>query len=375
MKYIIREYLKGDEKQIVDLLNLVFDGWPNFDISCKPVDHWRWKYLDNPLGGSTVVVAELGEEIVGVTHSLPIILTLNGERVLSSYISDTVVHPEHQRNNIFNRIVELKNRLRLEAGENFSYLVTSNPVLISLFDKKETHRELPREAVNLVRIVDIDEQLDHMNVQHPFLVKYGYIFLSSINRIWHGLIKNRQKNGELRIQEISEFDDRIDHLLNELEDCYDFMVKRDKNYLNWRYLDPRAGGYRVKIALGEKELLGYVVYKVNRARPEYPIGYIVDLLTNPERNDIADMLINSSLQEMDKAGVNITNLLITRGSPYIKAALRRGLIDSHAHIHAYTRVLKASENLENLYNSKARLHFTYGDIDTLPSEMPENINL
>lgn len=45
--FIAKEYQPGDEEGIVELLEIVFDGWPHFDLPCSRVDHWKWKFLDN----------------------------------------------------------------------------------------------------------------------------------------------------------------------------------------------------------------------------------------------------------------------------------------------------------------------------------------
>jgi len=39
--YIVRPYRSGDEEEIVEFLQLVFEGWPKFDLSCTPLEHWK----------------------------------------------------------------------------------------------------------------------------------------------------------------------------------------------------------------------------------------------------------------------------------------------------------------------------------------------
>jgi len=68
----IRLYKKGDEDQIVQLLKEVFIEWPMFDVECSPIDHWKWKYIDNPANKDILphVVAEYNGEIIGVTQGM-----------------------------------------------------------------------------------------------------------------------------------------------------------------------------------------------------------------------------------------------------------------------------------------------------------------
>ena len=53
-EYFVRPYQPGDEEGLVELLDLVFAPWPDRDLRCTAVEHWRWKYLDNPFGVNMV---------------------------------------------------------------------------------------------------------------------------------------------------------------------------------------------------------------------------------------------------------------------------------------------------------------------------------
>jgi hypothetical protein len=65
---IVRHYDDEDVEDIVTLLEDVFNGWPHFDLPCKPIDHWRWKFQDNPLRLNAVSVAEYNKKIIGCSH-------------------------------------------------------------------------------------------------------------------------------------------------------------------------------------------------------------------------------------------------------------------------------------------------------------------
>jgi hypothetical protein len=66
--YFIRPYQKGDEAAIVELLQLLFHGWPRKDQSFSSREYWRWKNLENPLGEALAIVVESRGKIVGCTH-------------------------------------------------------------------------------------------------------------------------------------------------------------------------------------------------------------------------------------------------------------------------------------------------------------------
>ena len=67
-EYHSRLYESGDEKRIANLLSMVFTEWQVKGEKALP--HWRWKYLDNPLGPCTVSVVLKEDEIVAAGHDL-----------------------------------------------------------------------------------------------------------------------------------------------------------------------------------------------------------------------------------------------------------------------------------------------------------------
>jgi hypothetical protein len=53
----VREYRPGDEGGLVELLGLVFGGWPHLDVSYSPLEYWRWKFEGREGLGKFIVVA------------------------------------------------------------------------------------------------------------------------------------------------------------------------------------------------------------------------------------------------------------------------------------------------------------------------------
>ena len=81
--------------------------------------------------------------------------------------------------------------------------------------------------------------------------------------------------------------------------------------MNWRFCDSRGGNYVVKMAEENGSILGYIILRINKIREDYPIGYIVDLLTLPERLDVVSDLISNSVNYFDVNDVNAINLFVS----------------------------------------------------------------
>src|SRR3990170_7090288 len=130
----VRPYRPGEDADIVELLQIAFNGWPKFDLACSSLDHWRWKYLDNPLNGS-VTVALMNGRVVGCDHSTFRRIKFGGKVYLCDYGGDTAVHPDSRGKGVHKKMLEVNRKQRIDAGVHFSYFVTGNPILIKSYSK------------------------------------------------------------------------------------------------------------------------------------------------------------------------------------------------------------------------------------------------
>src|SRR4030042_1078232 len=113
--FVTSLYKQGDESGIVELLDLVFDGWPKFDLLGSKIDHWRWKYQENYIGRKLVVVTKIGERIIGCGHSLPQEIKIKDDVHLFCLGGDIAVHPDFRMKGVRNRNLELRNKIRRES--------------------------------------------------------------------------------------------------------------------------------------------------------------------------------------------------------------------------------------------------------------------
>ena len=61
---LLRDLTQEHLERMVELLQVVFDGWPAFDPGVPPVDHLRWK-IETPFAGVAAIAAEIEGELVG----------------------------------------------------------------------------------------------------------------------------------------------------------------------------------------------------------------------------------------------------------------------------------------------------------------------
>lgn len=150
-EFTIRSYNAGDEQEIVQLLELVFEGWPRINIDSTSLEHWRWKYLDNPLRMSSIVVGESGGSIIGCDHSGYRSVKLRERTFIFAQGMDSAVHPEFRRRGVYTKLGDKKVEFRDALKVDSNYWISGNPVIIRIGLKKG-RKYFPHAIRNLVRI-------------------------------------------------------------------------------------------------------------------------------------------------------------------------------------------------------------------------------
>jgi hypothetical protein len=302
--------------------------------------------------------------IVGCNHYLPLKIKIGNKIYLSTQGLDVAVHSDFRRMAIFNKMMDLGIKMRKEFGSQFHYYITWNPKL-SKYLSKYYHR-FPHHARRLFRINDVELQIRKQPMKFGFIYEYGGHLMKLANKYRNALQPYRPFSYDFDIGKIIHFDERIEGFWEEIKDHYHFIVKRSQDYLNWRYCDPRGGDYLVMIAQRDADILGYMVLRTDGHQPEYPIGYIVDLLTLPNRIDVATALVENAVSYFDGHHINMILCMLMKNHPYEAILKRNGFITKRERIPLfYTDYAEVKELKRSETRSPSRIHFVYGDLDVI----------
>ena len=131
--YTIRQYQPGDEDDLVELLKIVFKGWPNFDLSCTSVDYWKWKFLGNPFSRKLIVkaVSDINNKIIGCNHGIDLNVKIGDDLHYVNYSTDLAVHPDYRRMGIWTNMRRLRIKIRISEGAKLSIWTSGNPIVVS----------------------------------------------------------------------------------------------------------------------------------------------------------------------------------------------------------------------------------------------------
>lgn len=350
-----RLYLPGDEEQIVPLLKAAFNGWPFFDLTCLPIDHWRWRYLDNPQHSNNLVEILDKDRIVACGHNVLHDVIINGKKILASYGTDACVHPEYQGKGIYRILVDSLMKRQGETGVKLNYVVTVEPKVIhSKSQRAATPKMFPYRVRYVERIEDINLHIKMKGLTGEYLWRLKNFF----DQIRSKPITTREL--DFGIHRVNRFGDETNRFIEELYKNYGYIKHRSPEYLNWRYLDPRGGNYNVKGINEDGELAGYAVFRINKLE-DYHTGYIVDLLTLPDRIDLAEALLLDGLNHFKDNQVNHIVSQVVEGHSYENLFKQYGFVGEEGNRHIfYNDRDDQAINLENI--NPERFHFSFGDL-------------
>ena len=327
----IRGWNAGDEKKIIELLDIVFNNWPHLDLECSKMDHFNWKF-SNPLSRETTALATDGDRIVGTFLTTFCHLKLGNTTYLTSNGCDVAVHPDYRGLGLFNKTRDYTNAQRVVYGVKTHLGRSGNQIVSEKYNREtQTNPSLTLKipfALNwMARILDANEYSkknpSRGRAEEDALIKMLGSRDKPEGKKPHLPKKNVRK---LELKQVNIFDDTTDEFWNNIKDHYNFIIERKQEYMNWRFIDPRAGKFRVTLAEEDGKVVGYSILRVNRYEPENVKGNIADVLASPNRLDVVDSLLNEVVNYFDDQNINMSRCYCFENHPYQRIYQKYGFV-------------------------------------------------
>ena len=366
MEIEVRPYEEGDEKQVIEMLENCFPGWPERDLEYSKVDFYQWKYRDNPLGKNISYLMFDNSRVIGSNHGILLNVKVGDSVVITSCGSDLCVHPDYRRKGLTNNMKIERNKAREKYGVYFNYSAAENPIVLGNRVKRGTPI-FPHQPTELVWINDVSLHLKMKKSTWAGFKVPAYKLMQSYSKFKNIIHNDLGYDNSFTISEISRFDKTIDSFVEKVIPYYNFMIVRDQKYMNWRYCDLRGGHFYKYQAVGDGGLLGYVVLRINKHDPEYFTGWIVDLLALPGRLDVVSALTDKALEFFVANSVNVVRCWLIKNHEYGSVLSEKGLLDiSKVTPEISARPMKEWEGFDKLMKSKpSELHLMIGDTEYL----------
>ncbi|WP_216456127.1 GNAT family N-acetyltransferase [Clostridium simiarum] len=311
MRLSIEKYKIGDEYRILELFNEVFKKE-------MKLEYWTWRY--NRSSKRYINLMWDDKILAGHYAVFPIKIKYNGSFIESGFSMTTMTSNNYKKLGIFKT---LANQLYLDS-------------------------------YNELKII---WGFPNNNSLHGFIkyLEWNNLFDVNMLRIDIELIEQELKNKYNFIHMIDKFTNDYNELFSAISNKYDFIVKRDADYLNWRFIKNPENKYYILEYREDNVLKGYSVYKIYE---EENILYsdIVDFLAINKYVFIE--LINKTLICIKKHSAKFANIWVT-DLEYKKQLSDIGFKDKGLTTHF--GILKNGE-IEILKDSK-KYYLTMSDSD------------
>ena len=337
---------RAEDRRVVDALYRRVFGHDAAEASRL---RWDWQYLrnpNNPRGEPEIWIAREGPAIVGQYATMPVQVTVAGQQVRGSWGMDVMVAPERQRQGLGEILFRTWDRnvgasLGLGLSESsyrlFNKLRWPDVGPLPCLVKPLTRRafRIPTWPVSVNRIVSA--------VTLP-IVKI--------------VARTRPLGAEVRL--IQRFDDSFTQLWDSLANKFDFAVRRDAAYLNWKFVSAPHVRYVIAALRRDDRNVGYAVYR-HFGEPRGRVTSLVDFLVDPDDQDGLRTLLGWVDREAQQADSDKIRTFAMHAG-FRRVLRRSGYFQVKSSIQFVVKVNGINVS-PAFYESTDRWHVTLGDSD------------
>ena len=264
---------------------------------------WNWKYLQNPLASADpeVIVAMDNGKIVGARPFLLAEIWLGNEKVKAAQPCDAMIHPEHRRKGIFDRM----NQFAIQYFKQNDY---------GLFYSFPGPMPLPGDLRQGWKIVSVRETLFRL-LNPQKLISYklrNKILGDGLGFFYDKLLNTKVKEASpssspFQIKVCAQFTDELKEV-DSLRDKTAIDLVRSESFLKWRFEQHPEHEYKYVMVKKNEELWGYAVVSIQEQANGRVYGMIVDYLVKDEDIDCFRLLMNECLNELKNSECDIVSI-------------------------------------------------------------------
>jgi GNAT superfamily N-acetyltransferase len=338
-----------DDEELFRLYGDVF-GTPLAESSRR---RWRWQYLENPANadGPEIWVAKDGDALLGQYASMPVRLWWGGREVRSSWGMDVFVREEARGRGVGAQLFTTwSDHVEVALGLGLT------PSSHGLFHKLRYDDVGPVPFFQRVldaRAIATRRWGPALGALAAPILRLGLAVVAPV----HGAARDG-----VDVRPIEEFGFDYDGLWERARGSYAMCARRDRAYLNWKYVACPHRAYQRQEARRGHELAGYVVSRQEDYRGTR-IGWIVDLFTAADDAAAQDALLGAALDGFRRAGVARVQCFAMNAA--LAASLkRRGFLRGRSPMQFCVRARGAEAQADRaVLADTGRWHVTFGDSD------------
>lgn len=341
---------------IIDLMTGAMP-WPGFPHEGSKHDFWQWRYCRNPRGFTNEVVADCDGRVCAHAASLPTDLVIGGVVRRGAQYSDLLTREDMRNRGLMDRAVPLLRKLNEARGIEVEFAFPS--MAGEKVVRKAGFVDLPVNMGHYELIADPDRFF--RDVRYGGLKKIAYRGLRAMKG------DRARSDPAVEVYESTVFPDDVEEMVRRFEKAFTFVLRRDGDYLKWRYSDPLGGKFRILFARRGPSTAGLIVL-----RP-YPVEGrtymdVVDLIAEAGDEGVIGALVASAAKVCREVGSTIMQMWLPSDHPYLPDLGRAGFLQRQAGAGERTmkllyRPADGSGGLLSSLEGGLRCHLVLGDTD------------
>jgi GNAT superfamily N-acetyltransferase len=339
----IDRYQPRDRADIDAMYRLVF-GNKRADASAQ---RWEWQYLRNPNSREPQIwVARDNGTVVGQYATMPVRLKVGDAEIDASWGMDVMVAPDRQRQGLGEQLFQVWDR---HVGASLGMgLSTSSYRLF---------RKLKWPDMGSVPCL-VKPLRPAAFVRHRWPAPINTL-VSYAGSLALMALRDREKV-DPHVRRVEHFDARFTDLWQRVSPRFDFAVKRDAAYLEWKFVEAPHVHYRIIALDRDDQIHGYAVFRhVDDRRGR--VTALVDLLADPEDTRTVETLLRSVESAARDARSNKIRAFATNKA-FRRMLYRYGYFRVRSTIQLVAKV-NAVPVTPKFYADTSRWHVTFGDSD------------
>jgi len=258
----------------------------------KVGERWEWLHVRNPYRDQQsralpVFVAVKDGKIVGHTCSFPIEIQAGGKVYRGAWGYDMMVLGECRGERLGSRLSQAAidhypiymGMWMVPTTANI-YVRAGGVALDPMWVYRKLVRPQAHEIVQYLRVtsggVAWRRWLTRIGCDVLQLHRVVSVAVKLGLAVRDALARGNWSHPQIEIREVRHFGEEIDRLWAATSHQYDVIVKRDRRFLNWRFLDNHQVTYRCFEAVRDGNVTGFVVLRESEPA-ELNFGRIIDL--------------------------------------------------------------------------------------------------
>jgi hypothetical protein len=341
----IDRYRSDDRRAVDALYRRVFGN----DAAEASRLRWEWQYRHNPNNPARepeIWIAREGPAIIGQYATMPVQVSLAGRQVQGSWGMDVMVAPERQRQGLGEVLFRMWDR---NVGASLGLGLSESSYRLFQKLRWPDLGPLPCLVKPLTR-----RALRRPNWPQPVNRLISAVTLPAVKIV----ARTRPLRAEVRM--IQRFDDSFTELWESLAPRFDFAVRRDAAYLNWKYVAAPHVRYTIAALRRETRNVGYAVYR-HLLEPRGRVTLLVDFLADPDDEAALSTLLHWVDREARQADSDKIRTFAMHAG-FRRALRRAGYFQVKSSVQFVAKI-NGIDVPPAFYEDTDRWHVTLGDSD------------